>query len=159
MWWQGWTAYNKTSWESCPAYGMGTYTGGESSEATDSQKQFLHPDHWIQTPESRECDKYIWSVVRLRLGPVAASLNRLIELLWRTIATSHSTTTTCTHLIVNQRTITLFLWSRMHRWHIPIDQGINITYLCSSVWIHQAPFGPLLSDTFIYQYKPRNLWT
>ena len=72
-----------------------------------SQKQFLHLDHWIQPPNSRECDKHIWSVVRLRFGPVAASLNRLIDLLWRAIATSHNRTTTCAQLIVNQGTITL----------------------------------------------------
>ena len=35
---QGWTAYSKTSQESCPAYGTGTYTEGESIEATDTVK-------------------------------------------------------------------------------------------------------------------------
>ena len=39
-----------------------------------SLEQFLHLDNWIQ-PKSRECDKNIWSVVRLRFGPVATSLN------------------------------------------------------------------------------------
>ena len=49
---------------------------GESTEATNTcQKQFLHPDHWIQPPKSREHDKHIWSAVRLRFGPVAAFLN------------------------------------------------------------------------------------
>ena len=32
----GWTAYSKTSQESWPVYGMGTYTDGELIEATDS---------------------------------------------------------------------------------------------------------------------------
>ena len=63
-----------------------------------SQKQFLHPNHWIQIPKSRKCDKHIWFVVRPRIGPVAASLNRLIDLLWRRIAASYSTTKTCAHL-------------------------------------------------------------
>ena len=43
-----------------------------------SQKQFLHANHWIQ-PKSRECDKHIWSVDRLRLGPVAESLKRQVD--------------------------------------------------------------------------------
>ena len=38
MWWQGWTAYSKTSWESCPAYGIRTYIDGESTEAADTLK-------------------------------------------------------------------------------------------------------------------------
>ena len=38
MQWQGWTAYSKTSLESCPVYGMGTYIDGESTEATDTVK-------------------------------------------------------------------------------------------------------------------------
>ena len=54
----------------------------ESTEATNrSQKQFLQLDHWTHLPKSRECDKHIWFVFRLRVGPVAASLNRLIDLL------------------------------------------------------------------------------
>ena len=53
-----------------------------------SQKQFMNPDHWIP-PKSREHDKNIWSVVRLRFGPVTTSLLSLIDLLWRTIAVSH----------------------------------------------------------------------
>ena len=72
-----------------------------------SQKQFLHLGHWIQPPKSRECDKHICSVVRLRFGPVAPSLNSLIDLFWRTIATSHSTTTTCAQLIAIQDTTKL----------------------------------------------------
>ena len=31
-------AYDKTSQKSCPAYGMGTYIDGESTEATDTVK-------------------------------------------------------------------------------------------------------------------------
>ena len=36
-----------------------------------SQKHFLHLNHWIK-PKSREHDKHMWSVVRLRYGTVAA---------------------------------------------------------------------------------------
>ena len=72
-----------------------------------SQKQFLHLDHWIQPPKSRECDKHIWSVVRLRFGPVTASLNSLIDLLWGTITASHNAATTCGQQIINKETITL----------------------------------------------------
>ena len=61
-------------------------------------EQFLYPDHWIP-PKPREYIKYIWSVVRLRFGPVATPLIGLMNLLWRTIATSHITRcTTDTHL-------------------------------------------------------------
>ena len=60
---------------------MGTYADRELTEATTSQKQFLHLDHWIEIPISRECDEQSWFVVRLRMGPAAASLNRLIDLL------------------------------------------------------------------------------
>ena len=35
---QGWTAYNKTSWESWPVYEIGAYTDGESTEATNTVK-------------------------------------------------------------------------------------------------------------------------
>ena len=38
MQWQGWTAYSKTSQESCPMYGMGTNLDGELMEATDMVK-------------------------------------------------------------------------------------------------------------------------
>ena len=38
MWWQDSTAYNETSWESWPVYKMGTYTDGESAEATSTVK-------------------------------------------------------------------------------------------------------------------------
>ena len=81
MQWQGWTAYSKTSQESCSACGMGTYTDGVSTEVKNTVKRTsLHLDHWIQ-PKSREHDKHIWSVVRLRFEPVAESLNGLIDLL------------------------------------------------------------------------------
>ena len=55
MQWQGWEAYSNTFQ--------------------------LQLDHWIQIPKSQEQDKHIWFVVRLKIGPVAASLNRLIDLL------------------------------------------------------------------------------
>ena len=107
MWLQGWTVYSKTLQESCLVYGMGTYTDGVTRSNRHSQKQFLHLDLWIQPQKSREREKHICSVVRLRFGPVVVSLNRLINLLWRIIAASHSTNTTCAQLIVNQETKTL----------------------------------------------------
>ena len=116
-----------------------------------SQKQFLHLDHWTQLPKSRELDKYIWFVVRLRIGPVAASLNRLIDLLWRTIATSqidHVHT-----LISNYRTIAPpYLWRSPGRWHALTDQRICKT--CSvkpfgSIKHHLEPFTLILLDTNI----------
>ena len=74
------------------------YGWGVNRSNKHSQKQFLHPHHWIQIPKSRQCNKHMWFVVILRIGPHAASLNRLIHLLWMTIATSHSTTKTCMQL-------------------------------------------------------------
>ena len=56
-----------------------------------SLEWFLHLDLWIP-PKSRKHNKNIWSVVRLRFGLVSTSLNSLMDLLWRTIATSHITT-------------------------------------------------------------------
>ena len=125
-----------------------------------SQKHFLHPDHWIQNPKSREHDKHIWFVVRLRIGTVAASLNRLIDLLWRTRATSHSTTTHVHNLIVNYRTIAPFTFEEAwaEATHPQIKGHASLPFW-PTVWIHQAPFGPLHINTFRYQYKPRNLWT
>ena len=41
------------------------------------QKQFLNSDHWIQNPKSREYNEHTWFVVRLRIGPVTASLKKL----------------------------------------------------------------------------------
>ena len=88
---------------------------------------------------------------------VAASLNRLIDLPWRTIATSCSTTRTCAQLESQlQNHSTFHLWRSMHIRHAPTDQRTCITSFCPSVWIHQAPFEPLHANTFGYQYKPRN---
>ena len=44
-----------------------------------SLEQFLHQDHWIP-PKSREHNKDIWSLVRLRFGPVAKPLYSLMDL-------------------------------------------------------------------------------
>ena len=44
------------------------------------QKQSLHPDHWIQYPKSRQCNEHTWFVVRLRIGPVTASLKERTDL-------------------------------------------------------------------------------
>ena len=38
IWWQGWTAYNKTLQESWPVYEMGTYMDGEVTEVTSTVK-------------------------------------------------------------------------------------------------------------------------
>ena len=38
MWWQSWTAYNKTLQESWPVYEMGTYMDRELTEATSTVK-------------------------------------------------------------------------------------------------------------------------
>ena len=121
-----------------------------------SQKQFLHPDHWIQLPKSREHNKHIWSVFTLRIGPVAASLNRLIDLPWRTIATSHSTNRTCAHLdlqLQNNRTSSSL---KMHAQMVHAYRSTDMHCLLNeTIWIHQAPFWPLHTDTFRYQYQ---LW-
>ena len=88
----------------------------ESTEAMNSVKSSSCIwDHWTQLPKSRECYKHIWFVVRLRIGPVAASLNRLIDLLWRTIAASHSTTRTCAQLDIQlQNNTTSFPFEEAH---------------------------------------------
>ena len=47
----------------------------ESQQMQQTQsKAVLHLDDWIQSPKSKKHDKHIWSVVRLRIGPVTASL-------------------------------------------------------------------------------------
>ena len=48
MWWQGWMAYNNTSWETWHVYEMGTYVDGESTKATSTVKS----------------SSYIWSLDR-----------------------------------------------------------------------------------------------
>ena len=125
-----------------------------------SQKQFLHPDCWIQIAKSREHIKHIWFVVRLMIDPVAASLNRLIDLLWKTIATPNSTTRACAQLDSQlQNNSTFCLWRSMCRRYMTTDQRTCITSFHPPVWIHQAAFGPLHTNTFGYQYKPRKLCT
>ena len=99
MWWQGWTAYSKTLQESWPVYGMGTYVDRELIEAADSVQSSSYIRITGYHQKSRECNKDIWSVARLRFGPVATSLNSLMDLLWRKIVTSHiSSWTTDIHL-------------------------------------------------------------
>ena len=82
------------------------------------------------------------------------SMYGLIDLPWRTIATSHSTTRTCTPLDSQSKNNSIFhLWTGIQRRHTPTDQRTHITYSCPSVWIHQVPFGPLHTLVFGYQYK------
>ena len=106
-----------------------------------SQKLFLHPDYWIQ-PKSRECDKHISSFVRLRFGPVAASLNILKDNGHFTHHHYHMCTAD-NHSGQNNT----YLWRSMHIWHAPTDQWIHATKYCSSVWIHQALFGSIHAVT------------
>ena len=116
-----------------------------------SQKQFLYPDHWIQ-PKSREHDKHIWFVVRLRFGPVVESLNSLIDLLWRTIAASHTALWTAKS---HSNTITL-LPLNMHVHMVYANRSMDTpTNSWSSVWIHWAPFEPIPAVNFNCQYKPQ----
>ena len=66
------TAYSKTLWESWPVHikWEPTWMGSWQKQTDSSLEQFLHLDYWIP-PKSREHNKDIWSVVRLRFGPVA----------------------------------------------------------------------------------------
>ena len=98
--WQGWTAGYKTSQESWPVYEMdGNLHGWRVYRSNKhSQKQFLHLDHWIENPKSREHDEHIWLVVKLRIGPVTASLTDWQIYIWGTIAASPSKTRTCAPL-------------------------------------------------------------
>ena len=107
-----------------------------------SQKQFLHLDHWIP-PKSREHNKHIWSVVSLRFGPVATSLNSLIGLFWRTVATSHITRcTTDNHL----HTITLSPL-KMHMYMVHSNRSVDMCHLLliGSIMHHLDTFMLLLS--------------
>ena len=56
----------------------------------------------------------MWFVVRLRIGPVAASLNRLIDLLWMTVAASHNTNRICVHLDIQLQNNSTFLPLKKH---------------------------------------------
>ena len=122
------------------------------------QNQFLHPDHWIQIPKSRECDKHIWFVVRLRIGPVAASLNRLTDLLLRTIAASHSTTKTCGHLDSQSKNNNTFAFEEAHtdgmcpkiKGHVPLTSDHQF----GSIKHHLDLFTLILWDTNI---NPENM--
>ena len=123
-----------------------------------SQKQFLHLDHWIQISKSRECDKYIWFVVRLRIGPVAASVDRLIDLLWRTIATSCSTTKSCVHpKSQSQNNSTFLSLKKAHTEgmcpEIKGDTSLPSVQQFGSIKHHLDLFTLILSDTNINPAK------
>ena len=116
MQWQGWMAYSKTLHRVKTWHMEQEATWMESWQkqqiTVKSSSSILY--HWIQS-KSREHDKHIWSVVRLRFGPVAASLNTLIDLLWRTIATSHTIMCSADD---HSNTITLlFLKKHVHMAH------------------------------------------
>ena len=104
--------------------------------------QFLHLGHWIQT-KSREHDKHICSVVRLRFRPVTASLNSLMGLLWRTIATSHITTCTTDNQL---NTITLSPLEK-HAHVTCANRSMNTCHLLliGSIKHHLDPITLLLS--------------
>ena len=49
-------------------YEVGTYMDGEPTEPTSTVKSSsYHPDHWIESSKSWECNEHIWFVVRLRI--------------------------------------------------------------------------------------------
>ena len=112
-----------------------------------SQKQYLQLDHWTK-PKSRECDKHIWSVVRLRFGPVAVSLNSLIDLLWRTIAASCTTICTTDNY---SNTITLSLLKK-HVHMACTNRSMNTCHLLliRSIKHHMNPFTLLHSTVNLY---------
>ena len=59
---------------------MRTYMDRESTEATDFiQSSSCIRIIWI-TPKSREHNKDIWSIVKLRFGPLAMPLYSLMDL-------------------------------------------------------------------------------
>ena len=106
-----------------------------------SQKQFLHLDHWIENPKSREHDEHIWFVVRLRIGPVTASLTDWQIYTWRTIATSPSKTRTYAPLDSQSRnnsTFFAFEEACIQKAHTNTSRT-HTTYFSPSVWIHQVP--------------------
>ena len=107
------------------------------------QKQFLHLDHWIQQ-KSRECNEHILSVVRLRFGSVAATLNNLMDLLWRIISASCTTMwTTDKHLIT---IILSHLKKHVHMAHA--NGSMNMCHLLL-IKYHLDPFTLLLSTVNI----------
>ena len=67
---QQWTAYSKNSQESCPAYGMGTYMDGESTEATKTVKygSCIQIIVYTQSPGNAKAHMATYE-------PVAATLN------------------------------------------------------------------------------------
>ena len=156
MWWLGWAAYSKTSWESCPAYGMRTYMDGESTEVTDTVKsssciQII--EYNLQNPRN------MISTYGLLSGLGLDQLQhpyRLIDLLWRTIATSHSTNRTCAHLDLQLQNNSTSSPLKKYAQKAHAYRSRDMHYLLNeTIWIHQAPFWPLHTDTFRYQYK---LW-
>ena len=103
-------------------------------------EHFLQQDHWI-TLKSRECDKDIWSVVRVRFGPLATPLYKFNRLIWRT------TLKICTHMAC-------ISWSRDNIKSIKhhLGQGTHTTY----PWLrsHQTSFGHINTVAVNSQYKP-----
>ena len=148
MWWQGWTAYSKTLWESWPAYGIGTYMDRVDRSNRFSLEQFLHPDHWIP-PKSRECIKNIWSVVRLRFGPVASSPKQFdgLTLKDNSCFTHHQVYHWYPFIHNNS-----FTFEDAHAYGT--CQQINGDMPLTSDWINQALFGHINTVNFNSKYKP-----
>ena len=137
-------------------------TQTESQQKQQTQSKAVPASRSLdRTSKILEHNKHIWSVVRFRFGPVAASLNSLIDLLWRTITASYSTTTTCGQLIINQETITLsplkkHMQNEMHqqtKGHMPLTS----VHQSGSIKYHLNLFTLLLSDTNINSEKKINL--
>ena len=116
------------------------------------QKQFLYLDHWIEIPKSRDTMNTSDLLSDLGLDHLHIP-NDLIDLPWRTIVTSHSTTRKCAPLDSQSgNNSTFHLWRSMHKMHTPMYQRACITYFCLSAWISQVPFGCLHAHAFGYLY-------
>ena len=120
------------------------------------QKQFLNPDHWIQNPKSREHNKHMQFVVRIRIGPVTSSLKKLIDLKLK--ENSHlipQSTNMCTpRLTLEEEKVFIFEERHAHKAHAATSKdmhqwlGLTSSYPSSTNW---NSFMPMLSDPQIYQ--------
>ena len=166
MWQQGWTAYSKTSGELWNGefwwiVWNGNLHGWRVERSNKhSQKQFLHPDHWIWNLKSREHDEHIYFVLRPRIGPVTVSLKQIDRFALNDNSCCIQHNYTYAQLDSQlQNNSTFCLWRSMHRRHMSADQKDMHPFLSDqefgSIKHH---FGSLHTNTFGYQYKPRNVW-